>query len=323
MRSNSLINLKKKCRSIPSINCNNKDEGKEKEDDKNKENGGNNKTFEKIEKNINMSENISNKMNIKENGKNIKIIKNIYDKDKVNDRLNKFKISKFNINLINKDKELKKSNSSMNLINRNMKLENINEKNKKIVRFTPLLNSKKLELINNNKPEFDKTIFGKKPYPYYGYLHDPGLNSRENMEHLEEIEKSKREKEINKIKYTQYIFDKDNNYIAEEYKKNPNENNLLFISDNPNFIQGNQIKKKNIDEWYNYNFNDKNGLYKFKNKSLSLKNLGARKKLYSEQLDSLLNINNIQKNIDERNNYYDDPPQQINPSEFSRKALLS
>ena len=316
MRSNSVMNLKKKCKSIPIISFNN-------ENEKNKENVTNvdSNKLEKNENNVNMSENVSNKINIVENGQDIIINKNINDKDKLSNRLNKFKINKFNINLINKDKELKKSNSSMNLLNKNMKLEDNNEKNKKIIRFTPLLNSQKPELINN-KPKFDNTIFGKKPYPFYGYFHDPGLQSRENMEHLEEIEKLKHEKELNKVKYAQYIFDKENNYIAEEYKKNPNENNLLFISDNPNMIQTNQMKKKNVDEWYNFNHNDKGGLYNFKNKSLSMRHLGPRKKFYSEKLDSFLNINNIQKNIDERNEYnIDYSPQEINPSEISKKAL--
>ena len=314
--NNSLVNLKKKPKSIPLMSFNNKDK-------ENGENINSGNELEKNGKNINTSENNTNKINIEENEKNNKIMKNIYDKDRLDYKFNNFKTSKFNINLINKDKELKKCNSSMNLSKHNMKLEENNGKDKKIIRFTPLLESKKFELINNDKPVFDKTMFGKKPDPFYGYLHDPSLQSRENLEHLEEIEKSKQEKEINKIKYDQYIFNKDNNYIAEEYKKNPNENNLLFMSDNPNFIQTKNIKKKNVDEWYNFNFNDRKGLYKFKNKSLSMRNLGPVKKLYSEQLDSFLNINNIQKNFDERNNYYDDSLHQINPSEFTRKALLS
>ena len=148
----------------------------------------------------------------------------------------------------------------MNLLNRNIKLEDNNEKNKKIIRFTPLLNSYKSDLINNNKPEFDSTIFGKKPIPFFGYFHDQNLQSRENKEHLKEIEKEKQERELNKIKYSQYKFNNDYNYITEEYKKNPNENNLLFISDNPNYIQTNQIKRKNMDDRYNYNFNNKGDL---------------------------------------------------------------
>ena len=86
-------------------------------------------------------------------------------------------------------------------------------------------------------------------------------------------------------------------------------------------IQTNQIKKRNVDEWYNFNLNDKGGLYKFKNKSLSMRHLGPRKKFYSEKLDSFLNINNIQKNINERNDYNINSPQEINPSEISKKAL--
>ena len=210
----------------------------------------------------------------------------------------------------------------MNLLNQNMKLEDIKGKTKKIIRFTPLLKSEKRELINNTKIDFDKTKFNKKPYPFYGYYHDPLLHSKDSKEHLDEIEKSKYEKEVNKKKYEQFIFNKETNYIAEEYKKNPNENNLIFISENPSLIESSHIIKKNIDDWYNLNHNKKNGLFHYKNKSFSMRHLGPRKKLYSEQLDSFLNINSIQKNIDERNKYFDNYSQLINPSEYTKRALL-
>ena len=100
-----------------------------------------------------------------------------------------------------------------------------------------------------------------------------------------------------------------------------NETCFVFTPENPSLIQNNRIKRKNIDEWYSNNFNDKNGLYRMKNKSFSMRHLGPNKKFYSEKLDSFLNINNIQKNIDERNNYYDDQTQQINPSEYTKRAL--
>ena len=320
IRNNNLISLKKKCKSIPLISSTNE----EKENEKNKEKNivDNNDKFNVEIKDNNKSENFDNNRINGANSQNIKIIKNIYDKDKLYNRLNKFKINKFNINILQKDKNLKKSNSTMNLVNHDMKLEENNGKNKKIIRFTPLLESQKSKLINNTNVNFDRTIFGKKPFPFYGYSHDSILQSKENNEHLEEIEKAKQEKEIRKVKYNQYILNKNNNYITEEYKKNPNENNLLFISDNPSIIQTNQIKKKNVDEWYNYNFNDKTGLFKYKNKSFSMRHLGPKKKLYSEQIDSFVNINNIQKNIDDRNNYVENFEQQINPSEYTRRALL-
>ena len=96
----------------------------------------------------------------------------------------------------------------------------------------------------------------------------------------------------------------------------------MFISDNPNLIQNNNLIKKNIDEWYNFNQNKKNGLFNYKNKSFSMRHLGTRKKLYPEQLDSFLNINSIKKNNNERNKYFDDSSQQINPSDYSKRALL-
>ena len=308
MRCNGLIKLQKTPDSMPVISDNNKDNKKENE--KNEENGGNyiniNKSQKLSNNNNNLVKSISNnKMNVEEKGQNLQIINDNNEKKQINDRLNKFKINRFNINLINKDKQLKKSNSSMNLMNHNIKLEDNNENNKKVVSFTPLLNSYKSDLINNNRPEFDTKIFGKKPDPFFGYSHDPILQSRENIERLKEIEKEKQEKEFNKRKYSQFRFNKDYNYITEEYKKNPNENNLLFISDNPNLIKTGQIKRKNVDDRYNYNFNNKGGLYKFKNKSNSMRELFPRKKEYPEQLDSFLNRNNLQKNIDERNRYFE------------------
>ena len=318
--SNMIITtLRKKCGSMPLIN----DNSLENENEKNKKNEMNKENIENVKVDNNCEKiNETDKDNGLNNPK-IRIIKNICDIDKSKNSLNKYKINKFNFNITNKEKpkEFKKSNSAMNLLNPKMKLEDINNKNKKIIRFTPLLNSQKSKLINNTNDGFDYTIIRKKPYPFYGYFHDPSLQFRDSIEHLEEIEKSKQDKEIEKKRYEEFIFNRKNNYITEEYKKNPNENNLAFISDNPSLIQNNRIKRKNIDEWYSNNFNDKNGLYRMKNKSFSMRHLGPNKKFYSEKLDSFLNINNIQKNIDERNNYYDDQTQQINPSEYTKRAL--
>ena len=314
-RNNNIIGLKKKCDIMPLIS----DINIKKESENNKENNNNNE-LKKIDNSYNEKISISNNDYTK--NKSIRIIKNICDKDKISGRLNKFKIHKFNINITNKEKEFKKSNSTMNLVNQNMKLEDIKGKTKKIIRFTPLLKSEKRELINNTNIDFDRTKFGKKPCPFYGYSHDPLLHSKENKARLDEIEKSKYEKEVSKKKYEQFIFNKQSNYIAEEYKKNPNENNLIFISENPSLIQSSHIIRKNIDDWCNLNHNKKNGLFNYKNKSFSMRHLCPRKKLYSEQMDSFLNINSIQKNIDDRSIYFDNSSQQINPSEYTKRALL-
>ena len=257
-------------------------------------------------------------MNENVNNKN-----NILNKKKLFDRMSKFKINKFNINIVKKENKLKKCNSAMNLINKDMKLENINnEKGKKMIRFTPLLKSKGKELINNTNISFDKTKFGKKPDPFYGYIHDPTLLSKDSKERLENIEKAKFDRELNKKIYENFIFNKNNNYIAEEYKKNPNDNNLIFISDNPSLVQRSLIHRKNIDEWCNLNKIEKRRLPRLRSKSKSLMNLAPIKKLNPEKLDGFLNINNIQKSVKDRYNYSNLTTLKINPSEFTKKALL-
>ena len=311
----NVIRLQKKQNFLP-LMCNNNDKI---ENEKNKENivsniNNNNNECEKINKN-----NIEiNKVDENVNNKN-----NNPGKKKLFDRLGKFKINKFNISILKKENELKKSNSTMNLLNKDMKLENIkNEKDKKMIRFTPLLKSKRKELINNTNLSCDKTKFGKKPNPFYGYLHDPTLLSKDSKERLENIEKSKFDRELNKKIYENYIFNKQNNYIAEEYKKNPNDNNLIFISDNPSLVQKSLIHRKNIDEWCNLNQVEKRRFPFLRNKSKSLMNLAPIKKLNPEKLDGFLNINNIQKSVEGRYNYSNLSSLKINPSEFTKKALL-
>jgi hypothetical protein len=117
------------------------------------------------------------------------------------------------------------------------------------------------------------------------------------------------------------MLNKHNNYIAEEYKKNPNDNNLIFISDNPNLIQKSLIRRKNIDEWHNLNQFEKRPLLKLRNKSNSLDNIISRKMSNPEKLDGFLNINNIQKNVEDRYNYSYLSSLKIKPSEYSKKAL--
>ena len=305
-QNTNIIRLRKKQNSMPLISNNN-------DEKENTLNNKNDNTLEKINKNSEI-----NKVDEEEKNKN-----GNFGKTKLFDRFSKFKINRFNINIIKRENELKKSNSAMNLINKSTKLENINnEKNKKIIRFTPLLKSRGKELINNTNISFDKTKFGKKPYPFYGYSHDPILLSKDSKERLEEIEKAKYEREVKKRKYEQYIFNKENNHIAEEYKKNPNDNNLAFISDNPNLVQPNMIHRKNMDEWQNINKIEQREIYSLKKKSKSLLNILPVRKLNSEKIDSFLNINSIHKNINERNNYSNLSSYKINPSEYTRKALL-
>ena len=307
------IRLQKKQGFIPLVSNNNEVN----ENEKTKENVVSNINkgigLEKINKN-----NEANKVDEQMNNTNI-----INDKKKLFDRLSKYKVNKSSsFNIIRRENKLRKSNSTMDLLNKNMRLEKINnEKNKKIIRFTPLLKSQRKEIINNTNLSFDKTKFGKKPSPFYGYSHDPSLLSKESKERLEQIEKSKYEKELNKNIYEQYMLNKHHTYIAEEYKNNPNDNNLIFISDNPNLIQKSLIRRKNIDEWHNLNQFEKRPLPKLRNKSNSLDNIISRKMSNPEKLDGFLNINNIQKNVEDRYNYSYLSSLKIKPSEYSKKAL--
>ena len=308
------IRLQKKQDFMPLISNNNDI----KENEKSKENIVSNINNDNELEKINENNNETNKVNENVNNKN-----NILNKKKLFDRMSKFKINKFNINIVKKENKLKKCNSAMNLLNKDMKLENINnEKGKKMIRFTPLLKSKGKELINNTNISFDKTKFGKKPDPFYGYIHDPTLLSKDSKERLENIEKAKFDRELNKKIYENFIFNKNNNYIAEEYKKNPNDNNLIFISDNPSLVQRSLIHRKNIDEWCNLNKIEKRRLPRLRSKSKSLMNLAPIKKLNPEKLDGFLNINNIQKSVEDRYNYSNLTTLKINPSEFTKKALL-
>ena len=308
------IRLQKKQDFMPLISNNNDI----KENEKNKKNIVSNINNDNELEKINENNNETNKTNEHINNKN-----NIFDKKKLFDRLGKFKINKFNIRILKKENKLKKSNSTMDLLNKDMKLENINnEKGKKMIRFTPLLKSKGKELINNTNLSFDKNKFGKKPNPFYGYTHDPTLLSKDSKERLENIEKAKFERELNKKIYENYLFDKKNNYIAEEYKKNPNDNSLIFISDNPSLVQRSIIHRKNIDEWCNSNRIEKRRLPHLRNKSNSLMNFAPIKKLNPEKLDEFLNVNSIQKSVEDRYNYSNLSSLQIKPSEYTKKALL-
>ena len=97
---------------------------------------------------------------------------------------------------------------------------------------------------------------------------------------------------------------------------------MAFISDNPNLVQPNMIHRKNMDEWQNINKIEQREIYSLKKKSKSLLNILPVRKLNSEKIDSFLNINSIHKNINERNNYSNLSSYKINPSEYTRKALL-
>ena len=241
----------------------------------------------KINEKIEENKNSNSKKNVGE--KNESII-NLNNKDNKNQNANDKSKLNLKINNINKyDKKLfKKSNSTMyipnsNNINKNNIIESDDEKNR---RRTPLLGLYKTDVINNTF-QFDRTKYGKKPKPFYGFSHDPFLQSSENLEHLDEIERKKQDKEIKKKTFSRNFLENDNNLITNEYKKNPN---LLFMSDNDVY----QSQNKNINNGIIRNNGHDNGMFEGKiNKSTN--EFGPPQKTYVEQLDTYLNNNTIKR----------------------------
>ena len=207
---------------------------------------------------------------------------NVNEQTNINNSLNNnenLSIKKENNKI--KEKPLKKSNSMSYCFNarnddNNNKINNIN-----ILNRTPLLKIKNKEI--NNTFQFDSPKYYKKPYPFYGFSHDTFLQSSENKHHLEEIEKKKQEKEIKKKTYSRNKYENNKGYILKEYIKNPNENNLLFMSDHEIYQS----------RYSSFNKNNENGVT-FLNNSNNLNNnnqYGTNKKSYEEQLELYINNN--------------------------------
>ncbi len=173
-------------------------------------------------------------------------------------------------------------------------------------RKTPLLG-----LYNNNLRKntlnIDTTKYGKKPSPFYGFLHDPFLLSSESKEHLDEIENNKRFQETKKKIIARKILENDKNYIANEYKKNPNS---LFLSNNE-FFHNKLIKKRVSD--INEIFGESN--------NKSKKQYGPLQKTNVEKLDTFLNKNTIQRQIEQKVNY-PIQSQKIKSPKINKKAFL-
>ena len=211
---------------------------------------------------------ISNESNLSLNNEN----KDNNNKININDNLS---INEKNKNIKEK-KIIKKSNSACNIPNSK---NTTNDNNEKSLRRTPLLGFKDKEL-NNTIFQFDRTKYGKKPFPFYGFSHDPFLQSSENRAHLDEIEKKKQEKEIKNKIYSRNIHENTKNHVVNEYIKNPNEHNLLFISDNDIYQTRNR--------YYNQNSTNRGT---FMNTIKKNSQFSIPQKSYEEQLDSYINNN--------------------------------
>ena len=223
--------------------------------------------------------NINNK---KDNDETNKDNKGIGKENSNNNKSNNDKDINNNKSPINEDN---KDNKDNKIINKNYSVNNISNSNNKINNNENEKNLKRTPLLGcshkgiNTSFQIDKTKYGIKPKPFYGFTHEPFLLSSENKDHLDEIEKKKQEKEIKKKANSRNNNENDNKTLLNEYIKNPNEDNLLFMSDN------------NLYQNQNKTFNQNKTVRVFNNKNILRTNnqLYGIKKSYEEQLDSYLN----------------------------------
>ena len=163
------------------------------------------------------------------------------------------------------------------------------------------------EIINNNTLNFDREKFGKKPDPNYAYLHDPSVQSSENLERLKLIEKQKgikiAQKTLSMSKTGNCFFNGKNtkgNDIAK-YKNNPNLINFVqyqkLNSNNNRMNYGGKIAYDLGGVGHLNLENDINeGLYEnseMKKMSKTVVGFRPMKKTYEEKMDNFIARNNV------------------------------
>ena len=156
------------------------------------------------------------------------------------------------INDIEKEQQLNtdnKNNIKENNININNDTNINNKENKSNGHFEEdksESNSGKDIYMNNNNINtinFDREKFGKKPDPNYGYLHDPSVQSSENLERLKIIEK---EKGIKMAKKTLLMSKTGNGFFKGKNINGGNE--IAKYQNNPNltnFVKYQRLNSKN------------------------------------------------------------------------------
>ena len=160
---------------------------------------------------------------------------------------------------------------------------------------------------NNNTLNFDREKFGKKPDPNFAFLHDPSVQSSENLERLKLIEK---EKGIRMAQKT-LAMSKTGNGFFNNKKMNGNE--IAKYQNNPNltnFIQYQRINSNNNRMNYGGkmannlggvgHLNLENGMNEVVQENNDMKQMnkttiGFRpmKKTYEEKLDNFMARNNL------------------------------
>ena len=154
----------------------------------------------------------------------------------------------------------------------------------------------------NDTVNFDRDKYGKKPDPFFGFSHDPYVQSSEDPEKLKEIEKAK------KIQFTMAKTSNSGFFNGKE-----KANGISQYQNNPNLSNFNQYQKlKNSNNRVNYGGNmvnnlggvgqlniegnvngGENGLSETKKMNRTSIGFGPIKKTYEEKLDSFMARNNL------------------------------
>ena len=217
------------------------------------------------------------------------------------------------INDIEKEQQLNTNNKNINE-NNNINNTNINNvENKSNSHFeedkSESNSAKDIYMDNNNinTINFDREKFGKKPDPNYGYLHDPSVQSSENLERLKLIEKEKgirmAQKTLLMSKTGNGFFKSKNinggNEIAK-YQNNPNLTNFVqyqrLNSKNNRMNYGGKIANNlggvghlNIDNGTEIN-EEQNDIKRMNKTTIGFRPM---KKTYEEKLDNFMAKNNL------------------------------
>ena len=234
------------------------------------------------------------------------------------------------INDIEKEQQLNTNTNNTNInnnINTNTNNTNINnieiKSNSHFEEDKSESNLDKDNYINNNginTINFDREKFGKKPDPNYGYLHDPSVQSSENLERLKLIEK---EKGIRMAQKTLLMSKTGNGFFKSKNMNGANE--IAKYQNNPNltnFVQYQRLNSKNNRMNYggkiannlggvgHLNIDNGTEINEEQNdiKRMNKTTIGFRpmKKTYEEKLDNFMAKNNLK--------YIDTPKNDNNPT---------
>ena len=239
------------------------------------------------------------------------------------------------INDIEKEQQLNTNTNNTNInnnINTNTNNTNINnieiKSNSHFEEDKSELNLDKDNYINNNDINtinFDREKFGKKPDPNYGYLHDPSVQSSENLERLKLIEK---EKGIRMAQKTLLMSKTGNGFFKSKNMNGANE--IAKYQNNPNltnFVQYQRLNSKNNRMNYggkiannlggvgHLNIDNGTEINEEQNdiKRMNKTTIGFRpmKKTYEEKLDNFMAKNNLK--------YIDTPKNDNNPTTIEKE----